>query len=536
MIKVDFIINKGFKWHTENNISVKGFLFDSNQHYYEKEGLIDFFKEVKTKKDLFEKISNINGLFTVFIQLSNTEFLLANDIIRSFPIFYSTQNDVFNISDSASEIIKTIPSPELHLRAKNELLSSSYVRGSNTIIKEMFVTQSGQISQYRNAKLHSEFYFNYHISIENNSSYELQKEQLKENIDKTFERLVISLGERKAVIPLSGGFDSRLIACKLKELGFKNVLCYTYGKWNNNTERETSQKAAKKLGFDWEFVEYNKKTVGDYLKDKTFGHFWQYYSQLSTTPMFHDYFAVKFFNENRIIPNDSIFISGHSGDFLGGSQLYKNGNIKKEASLKKIAKNIFKQRFLLTKLSSATEKEIINNIYSQLQHQHKNHALPMAYTIFEDWEVKENLSKYNANAAHIYDFFGYGYRLPFWDKSLVNYCKTIPYKYKFGKIIYDDVLKNYFKKFNIDFEAGRMLTPDEFQFYKVKKRIKSVIPSRMANYLKPKPDPLNYEFAQYYMKEELEKQKSFSANKIKSRNSIFTYWYIMQIEKLLNNK
>jgi asparagine synthase (glutamine-hydrolysing) len=497
MIKVDLHINNGFKWYTKNNISVKGFLFDSDQDYFEKEQLAGYFKNVKTKKELLDKISNANGLFTVLIKNSDIEILFANDNIRSFPLFYTTQNNVLQISDSAYDILKTIQTAELNIPARNELLSSSYVSGSNTLIKELFVTQSGQISQFRHTKLKSDFYFNYYTSLENFLPYEIQKDQLKTELDYAFERLVVSLKGRKAIIPLSGGFDSRFIACKLKELGYKNVLCYSYGKWNDNQERETSQKVAKELRFDWEFVEYDRNIIGDYLNDETFKNFWLNYTQLSSSLMFHDYFALKYFKERSIIPDDSVFISGHSGDFLGGSQLYKNGNIKKEASLEKIAKNILKHRFTLAKQSSTVKKEIFNNIYSQLHNQHQENGLPMAYSIFEDWEIKENLSKYNANSAHIYDFFGYEYRLPFWDKSLVNYCKTIPYNYKFGKILYDDVLRNKFKELDVNFDEGRMLNPKEFKLYKLRKIIKSLIPTRITNHLRPKADPLNYKYAQH---------------------------------------
>ncbi|MCK5028902.1 MAG: asparagine synthase [Bacteroidales bacterium] len=535
MAKIDLIINNGFKWFNKDNVFVKGFLFDSNNEYFEKEKLVSYFENVKTKEDLLNKISNANGLLTACIKLSENEILIANDIIRAFPLFYTNQNNILHISDSVSEILKSIKEPLLSPLSKNELLASSFVTGSNTLVKSISVTQSGQITEFNNSEISSEFYFNYYTSEENLASYETQRNQLQSNLDKTSERLVESLDGRKAIIPLSGGFDSRYIACKLKELGYTNVFCFSYGKLNNNQERVTSQKVAKELGFDWEFIEYNEKTVGNYIKDEEFTAFCEQFSQFSTTPMFHDYFALKHFKKNKIISDNSVFIPGHSGDFLGGSQLYKNGNIKKEASLKKIAKSIIKERFLLTKLSSESEKEIISKIYSQLLQESKKDKSAYAYSIFEDWEIKENLSKYIANSAHIYDFFGYEYRLPFWDNELVNYCKTIPYKYKFGKILYDEVLRSTFKKFDVDFDEGKLLSPKEFKNYQIRKKIKTLIPNKILKKINPETDPLNYDFAQSAMKEELKKNKNFSENKLNSGNSIFTYWYINEIEKVLKS-
>ena len=34
---------------------------------------------------------------------------------------------------------------------------------------------------------------------------------------------------KQIAIPLSGGYDSRLIASGLHKIGFKNVICFSYG-------------------------------------------------------------------------------------------------------------------------------------------------------------------------------------------------------------------------------------------------------------------------------------------------------------------
>lgn len=533
MIKTDFVINKGFKWYSNKNISVKGFLFDSDNTYFEKEKLLDVFENIKTKDELLKCIQNANGLFTVFIKLSENDFLLANDIIRVFPVFYSKRNNDIYLTDDIQLILNELKLKELNLVSKNEFLSAGFVSGHNTLINNVQVTQSGEISQICDTEINTEFYSNYYTSSENNSAYNVQKEQLKDNLDSAFKRLAHSFNGRKAVIPLSGGFDSRFIACKLKELGYNNVLCYSYGNLIDNKEKETSQKVAKKLGFDWEFIEYNKDIVGNYMEDEIFSDFWQFYSQFSTAFMFHDYFAVKHFKEKNIIPLNSIFISGHSGDFLGGSQLYKNGGIKKGASFEKIAKSIFNNRYLLAKLNSSDEKEITNSIYLSLQQQFRNNETPLAYSLIDNWDIKEKLSKNNANTTRIYDFFSYEFRLPYWDNSLANFCKTIPYEYKYGKILYDDVLRDCFKKFDVNFDEGRKLNPEEFKFYQFKQLIKRVIPSKISRFLKPNSDFLNYDLAQSPLKEEL-KQNGFSIKRLKHRNSVFTYWQLMQTEKLIH--
>ena len=57
------------------------------------------------------------------------------------------------------------------------------------------------------------------------------------------------------LIRLSGGNDSRLIACLCKKFGLDNVTCFTYGR-EDSFEVAISKKVASALGYMWYFVEY----------------------------------------------------------------------------------------------------------------------------------------------------------------------------------------------------------------------------------------------------------------------------------------
>jgi len=530
MIKAELVLNKGFKWYSNKNISVKGFLFDSDNHYFEKEKLLDIFENINTKDELLKCVENANGLFTVLIKLSENDFLLANDIIRAFPVFYSKGDNDIYVSDDIHLILKELKLKELNSVSKNEFLSAGFVSGHNTLINNVQVTQSGELLSFENNILTIESYFNYYISKPNQSTKEELETKSKQIIDRTFNRLVKSLNGKMAVIPLSGGLDSRLIACKLKELGHEKILCYTFGKSTNNPEKITSEKVAKKLGLNWVFIEYNHKNIGKYINTEEFIQYYNFYSQYSSSFMFQDYFAVKYLTENKLIPRDSIFIPGYSGDFLGGSQLYKNGIIKFKASLKKIAKSIVNERYIHTKLSLEQKREIEEKIKIQLETTSENNTKLQAYSIFENWEMKENLSKFIGNVAHIYNYFDYEYRLPYWDYELVNFFKYIPYECKFGKILYNNVLKSYFKQNDVEFEEGFNLTPKEFRNYKLRKRLKKFIPKSIRKKISSQIDYLNYELILSDIYNELRKDPAFRETKLLSRNSYIAHWYLKRIE------
>ncbi|MCK7528935.1 MAG: asparagine synthase C-terminal domain-containing protein [Ignavibacteriales bacterium] len=389
-------------------------------------------------------------------------------------------------------LLDQIRNKELDPISKNEFVSAGFVSGHNTLFTEINVTQAGELLSYKDGIISNEIYFNYSINVEDKGSYTDLRFDTQQIIDNTFSRLINSLNGRMAVIPLSGGFDSRLIACKLKELGYKNILCYTFGKSKDNSEKATSEKVAKKLGLNWVFIEYNSENIGEYINSKDFIDYYRYYTQYSSSFMFQDYFAVKYLTENKIIPQNAIFIPGYSGDFLGGSQLYKNGNTKYEASTSELARKIFEERYINTKIKKIHQTEIIQKIENQLIEKVIEEKKYLAYSIFENWEIKENLSKFIGQASHIYSFFGYEYRLPFWDGELVNFFKYIPYKLKFGKIFYDDILKSNFSKLGVNYHEGSSLTKNQFRIYRIKKQLKNIpLPK---NRIEDKIDTLNYEF------------------------------------------
>ena len=532
MIKTEFVYNKGFKWYTEDNVSIKGFLYDAENNFYEKESFLHFVKKIDSKDKLLQVLKKATGLFTIYIQFPGNKFLLANDIIRPFPVFYKLENNKIHLSDDIHILIKEKPI-EINPISEIEFKSAGFVSGHNTLIENIYTTQSGELIEYQNNKIEIISHFYYNTKETSQKEYpELERESIQV-IRNVFTRLIQSLNNKLAVIPLSGGLDSRLIACMLKELDYKNVLCYTFGRKENNPEKEISEKVAKALNFDWVFIEYNQQNVGDFLNASFFGEYYQYYSQYASSFMFQDFFAVKYLKEKKLIPQDAVFIPGYSGDFLGGSQLYKNGGIKEKTTTRRIAKNIVNERYINTKLNRKEKQTIRKKVEKQICTQSNDKDL--AYSIFENWEIKENLSKFIGQTTRIYDFWEYEYRLPFWDLEFINFFKHIPYKYKYGKPLYNNSLFFYFKNQQVDFKYGINLNPKEFKIYSLKKKIKKHLPYVIKRRISQTADILNYDLILSDIKDELRKNKKIKEKYLLTQNSYLAHWYLKKIKESNRN-
>src|SRR5699024_9227284 len=87
----------------------------------------------------------INGFF-VFIYIDDQQVVLVSDLIRSFPLFYATENDRFLISDSAEIIFEKLSKASIDDISLEEFVyTERFVTGKNTLIKEIKQIQAGEI-------------------------------------------------------------------------------------------------------------------------------------------------------------------------------------------------------------------------------------------------------------------------------------------------------------------------------------------------------------------------------------------------------
>ena len=75
------------------------------------------------------------------------------------------------------------------------------------------------------------------------------------------------------MVPLSAGLDSTISCIRLKSiLNYNNVKCFSYG-LKNNYESNASKIIAKKLGYNWTFVEVNQRKAKKYYLSKEYKNF-----------------------------------------------------------------------------------------------------------------------------------------------------------------------------------------------------------------------------------------------------------------------
>lgn len=530
-MKITLKNNSCFKWFKNDTLFFKGYFYVDTL-FYEKENALNYLHKLDTIGAFFKTIGQLNGVYTIIISFENTTFIIA-DTTRSFPLFYTSFNNQLYVSDDIIHLKKTLHLDEFDTFSEIELKSSLHTFGKRTLLKNVFQVQSDECLRIENNTIiENSFLFSYAISNESKLPYRNLKTTAITVFNQSFQRLVTSLQNRTAVIPLSAGFDSRLIATQLKKLNYKNVICYTYGR-KDSFEIENSKKVAKTLGFKWHFIEYTNDLIADFINQKEFKNYAHFAGKLSSMPNMQEFFAVKYLKENNLIPEDSIFIPGYAGDLLGGSQFLKV--IPKNLKSTEIVDLIIKEKLNNGTLTKLNKKSIRKELENSLLNFDKNYLEKLPSSVFEDFDLKEKIAKYIFNSANFYTFFGFEHRFPFWDKEILNFFKSVPVEYKTMKILFDDVLINhYFKTENVYFESEMQPSEKEIFTQKIKNKIKPILPTFIKQKLLRKNDWNNYEAITNKMLVSLEKNDIKHDFKSDSYNDIIVKWYLYFSKKKIN--
>lgn len=459
MMKIILENNSGYSWFTNSDIYVKGYIYDKWNRLFANEDLLKYFSSSETSFE--EKLKEANGLFAVVIR-TGKEIKFAVDRTRTMPLFYSVQTNNFCVFD------RNLISDESKLNdfAAKEFESSGFVTGNHTLLKDVFQVQAGELVEFSQEEIRTKFYFSYatQLPIGNMGP----KEELSKVFERLIKRTINYAAGQKLIIPLSGGYDSRLLATLLKKHNYSNVLCFTYGR-ANSFEVATSKEVASTLNYDWVFIEYTDELIRGFSANDQFkDFFFNSGSNLCSLSHIQDFFAVQQLANRKLIDKNSIFLPGHTGDVLAGSHL-ENG-WKRNNSKKYLLKAILKKHYALNdynKISSELKAKINQNVQKGSPY----------YIVFEDWGLRERQAKYIINSVRVYEQFNCKYLLPLWDKELIEFFKFLPLEKKIDTVFYNNhIMKGIFKDFKVD--IAKTNAPP------VSKVLRKIIPSKLKRIIK----------------------------------------------------
>ncbi len=528
MINITLTYNYGFEWYNSDNITVKGYAY-INDKLLEKRAFCDYFKGVEDEKSLKEITKKLNGCFAIVIQSNNKTFLIT-DTLRIFPLFYTKKNDVIYISDDVTTLKNNTGQYIVDKLRASEFKAGGIVSSCHTLIENVFQLEPGEIvSISANQSIKKLSYFDYTTNHTTKKSYQTLRKEFIEILEHSFHRMLKELNGRKIAVPLSGGYDSRLIAVLLKKFNYQNVICFTYGRLQNNNEVPISKKVAEKLGFQWHFVEYSKDLINGYFESDAFKSYYKYASNHTSQFFMQDYFAAQYMKDYNLTDDDTCFLPGYGGDFLGGSHITKY-NLPNCLTKKNIPKRLFHFMYPYLTPPKKHKKQLLKNLKDYTNECFNREKDVYPYSVFENWDYKEKLIKSIFNAARPFDFFGHEFRFPYWDKALVDFFKHLPLQYKIDRLLYFDVMRNhYFSAYDLNFEKELQPSYKEYKIQYYKEVIKRYLPSSIKRLFYKINDKYNYEYITSFMIKEMQKKGKRIKTNVKHYNAIIAQWYVEQV-------
>lgn len=419
-------INLEKKWLSFKNSSAELYVRSSSaeSEFLEKSGLSkELFSRLVTfrsENEIREELSHKIYADLTLIYKKEEMCFLKSDIVRTYPVYYNTLQSGYCITDHlrVSEELK------IDEESIEEIIAMGYVSGSNTIYTGMKGVQAAEIITLGSSIQSSRFFYN--VTDDKTAAGETidagsEANRLDDVFMKVFRDMVETIpAGASIVVPLSGGHDSRLIVNYLYRLGCKSVICYSYGTIGNR-QSEISRQVAETLGYEWHFVEYTEEKWHDLHKNGEIERYYDFSFGGTSTPHLQDFLAVYELRRLRVIEKNDVIVPGHGLDIL--CHIIDTNEYDIDAVSAIIRRTMCKKKYYRNKTSAVQKR------YREI---HKKFPFDDKY--FPDhiyWQERQ--AKFIVNSLRVYEYFGCGSRIPFWNIEVADYWHSVPLKLKLNR-------------------------------------------------------------------------------------------------------
>lgn len=422
-------------WVSEKGISIKGYLY-VNDVLVSGSDLFDVLGNVDSRLSFLSLLANLNGFFAIIVECDDFIYA-AVDRVNSTPLMYKIDDDLW-IGDNYSNFIRK--TSRINQESLVQYLSSGYVYEDNTLIDDVFQLLPGTALIYDKKQLTGmvEKYYEYLPEtcrpIHHSESDYIN--MLDDVHNKVFGRLVENLNGRQAVLPLSGGYDSRLILEMLLRFGHKNILCVTWGR-ENDWQAKIARNVTFNLGINWVCINQDSGSWSKWYRKHGVEDQLERCGALCSIPYIQENVLIEYLAKNKLIDSDAIFLNGNSGDFIEGEHIPPG--IKAEIENDEIVARLVYKHQRLAKVSNPekTYKLLGDSVQS-----FRERGLD-ARLFFEYWEWSERQSKFVTNCIKPFEAGGYEWRMPFWENEVMDFWANVPIDIKSERKLFYSYFKLY---------------------------------------------------------------------------------------------
>ncbi len=455
----------------------------------------------------------INGEFVIVIyDLKEKSFIVTNDRFGRRVLFWYKANETYIFASEKKGILVLAENTfKINPSGLLEVFSFNHNLAGRTYIEGVKVLQPASVFSYYRKSCKLQYYNSWQFDkpIKDFSRHEHLQKIKNALVQATNIRLE---GKSRLLLWLSGGYDSRALACSVKEKYRHLIVTDTFGE-NHSDEVEIAKLLANRLKYKWR----HQKVESSYLK---LGKLGTWRTEFSVSAFGHP-----FIGKHKTMKNVADYII----QGVPGLNEINSGHLKIGKILAAIKPNTYENYFRIYGRDIQELSIIFNNKFLKENYKkiHDNFI-----SVFENFKSPNDLYKWDMfNLTQRQPNFSYMADLvendlfetihPFTDINLIPLFTQIPLKNKLFLQLTKDLFSNYFPEVkDVPFGDGRGLIKSNNNllntFYQEAKRTLSSSSSIIWN--KKKSIFAEYEQIKIFVMESLEKhyvlQNYLDKNKI----------------------
>ena len=296
-------------WVTVGTATVRGRAF-ADGRLLDAGGIAARFDDVVTDGSSLRTItavaSELEGFFAAVVDTGSAVYLVA-DRARTIPLYHAAEGGL--VSDRG-RVVRNAVGGETDPVAESEFLLTRYVTGSDTIWAGVASVRPGEVVALDGGEIRRRRYWEYWPGTDGGANDKDPRRTLREGFETALDRLERVAGDRPVVVPLSGGYDSRLIAAGLVSRD-REVVGFTFGR-SGHPDVELSREVADRLGVRWEFVPYSAANWRERYRSDACRRYRRNAFGGDALPFLAEWPAVHRLLEEERVPADALFCPGHT--------------------------------------------------------------------------------------------------------------------------------------------------------------------------------------------------------------------------------
>lgn len=400
----------------------------------EEHALLEAFEQFDL--DALEKILRQETDCFGIIAQTPTHVFAATDRVRGYPLFYAPKSG--DVSFDARILCEGFGPDELNNQdTLLQFCMAGYVIGPQTLHKDVQTLQAGEylIIDKTTRAITLKRYYGYAPCPVQEIDYEDAMRGLGHALDLAIQRTIERAQGREIWVPLSGGLDSRIILAKLHEHGAPNLKTFSYG-LKGNDEAKIAKTIAEALGVPWFMMAAQPQHARALYKSEVRRAYEDFVHGFSVIPSYVEFEAIYRLKESSLAAPGSFIVNGQTGDYLSGGHvpkiLYESENPTREDMLGYIIEKHFS---IWASLKTPDHIERIKNNITALLIEAPQSLSDKEKLIsqYEAFEWAERQAKMVVQGHAVYDYFGFQWTLPLWDRNLMNFSKRFPMRLNTNK-------------------------------------------------------------------------------------------------------